>query len=203
MQKNSAGESATTDVMGCRFHLAVLSDNFVPMLLDAIGNVNTEKIWNVTEKLSTVYRGRRVHVLDCVKACFSNIVDNKTFIILSTKFSKEGDKDIEKDCFIASDDIVMNNPQKDFNVIGRVAFYPMGVSNHVQHIDTVINMAKERGIHTRTSYYADFFEGSVHDIFDFINEALIYAEKNTPNFVLDLSILAAGEPKEGMVNYEN
>jgi hypothetical protein len=67
------GCGASKDITGCRFSVSPMSNNYVNMLLDSIKSVNTEKVWSATDKTSTVYRGKRVHVLDCVKACFSNI----------------------------------------------------------------------------------------------------------------------------------
>ena len=70
-----------SDILGCRFQVSPLSGDFVPIILGAMEGVNTEKIWNVTERTSTVYRGRRVHVVDCVKTFFSNIVLSSPFTL--------------------------------------------------------------------------------------------------------------------------
>jgi len=193
----SENSKTPADLLGCRFQVSPLSGDFVPIILGAIKGVNTEKIWGVTEMTSTVYRGRRVHVVDCVKAFFSNVVDGIIYVTLSAKFCK-GDDDFEKDCVIAKDDVLLNDNQKSFDVIGRLSFYASEDSK--KHSDAVIDLAVKKGIYTRTGYYASFFKGNVHDVFDFINDVLAYGEK-IPHYVFDVTVSAFGEPKEGMIDY--
>ena len=57
-------------VTGCRFSLAPMSDDFINIILSSIADVDTSKVWSSTDEFSTVYHGRRVHVLDALKACF-------------------------------------------------------------------------------------------------------------------------------------
>ena len=45
--------------MACRFTLSPMSDNFVDIILGAIGKVDGSAVSQRTDKLSTVYRGSR------------------------------------------------------------------------------------------------------------------------------------------------
>ena len=61
---------ASKDITGCRFSISPMSDDFINIILSSISKVDTSKLWSKTDKLSTIYRGKRCHVLDALKACF-------------------------------------------------------------------------------------------------------------------------------------
>ena len=63
---------ATTPITGCRFTLAPMSDQYIDIILGAVAQTDTSKIWSETDKTSTIYRGNMVHVIDSLKACFIN-----------------------------------------------------------------------------------------------------------------------------------
>ena len=51
-----------TGITGCRFSLSPMTDDFVDIILGAVGKTRTDKVWQETGKLSTIYRGKQIHV---------------------------------------------------------------------------------------------------------------------------------------------
>lgn len=199
MEKNEfpwRGCGTTRDITGCRFSLSVMSDNYVPMIIGAVKNVDTKKVWSVTDKLSTIYRGKRVHVVDCVKACFTNVHDDKTHITLEAAFSKGCPGDIDDDSYLSEDDLLLNNTSKRFPVISKIAFYPLGVENYMEHIAYVVNLAIEKGLYTNSSHYATLLEGDINEIFEYLNQVMIYSEKNISHYVLQVTLSVNSPTKE-------
>ena len=49
---------AKGNLTGCRFSLSPMTDRYVEIILEAIGKVHAGKVWQTTDKLSTVYRGK-------------------------------------------------------------------------------------------------------------------------------------------------
>ena len=191
MQKPKSDKHS--DLIGCQYQISVLRDNFVPMILSALGKVNTDKVWAVTEKTSTTYRGKAIHVVDCVKACFSHIYDDTLpYITMTATFFKTGDDDFSKDCRIAEDDIPANNVKKSFHVLGRMSLFPLGLTNYENHTAAVIDFARKRNISVTKNRYATGFDGNVNDMFDLINDILAYGNENIDNYALNMSITIYG-----------
>ena len=192
MQKNNS-QSGMADIIGCRYQVSALRDSFIPMILDALGKTDTSKIWALTEKTSTVYRGKSVHVVDCVKACFSHIYDDTSpYISMSATFSKKSDDDMSKDCYIAQDDVLLNDTKKSFNVLGRISLYPLGVSDYQEHSAKVVELAVKRDVYVDEGHYISNIEGNIHDMFDFVNDVLAYGNENIDNYSLNVTMVIYG-----------
>ena len=192
-----------TDITGCRFTVAVMSDDFVPKILGAIKNVDTGKVWAKTDTLSTVYRGKRVHVMDCLKACFAHLNDGQTHITMEAAVSKgcpnvtDSDKDIDNDSHLAEDDVLLNNTQKKFNVSSKISFYPLGITDYMDHIAHIVKMGMDKGLCVETAHYAMLLRGDINELFSFFDLVLAYAEQNISHYVLRIT-LSANSPSENV-----
>jgi uncharacterized protein YqgV (UPF0045/DUF77 family) len=182
------GCGATREITGCRFSISAMSDDFVSMILGSIKNVDTKKVWTTTDALSTIYRGKRIHVLDCVKSCFANVNDGKTHITTEATFSKGCPGDTDDECYLSEDDILLNKSSKKFEVLSKIAFYPLGITNYMDHIAYVVRLAMEKGLYQESSHYATMLKGDINDLFDYFNLALEYAEKNISHYVLQATL---------------
>ena len=189
-QKNypQRGCGTAKDITGCRFTLSSMSDNFVPMILGAIKNVDTKKVWSSTDVLSTVYRGKRIHVMDCLKACYAQINDGKTHVALEATVSRGCPGDTDDDCCLAVDDAVLNGAQKKFNALCKISFYPMGIADYMDQIARIVQIAMDRGLFLESSHYATILKGDVNDLFDYFDAALAYAEQNISHYVLQITL---------------
>jgi len=176
------------EITGCRFSLSVMSDNYINMILGAIQNINTKNIWSHTDALSTTYRGKRIHVVDAVKACFVNINDGKTHITMESTFSKGCPGDTDADVFLAKDDMPLNQKDKKFNMLSKISLYPLGATNYMEHIAYVVELATKKGVYKCSSHYATELEGDVNVIFDYYNEVMDYAEKKLNHYVLQATL---------------
>ena len=79
---------ASKEITGCRFSLSPMSDKYIDIILGALGKVDTSKVWKETDKLSTIYRGKRIHVLDAVKGLFIHSYDENVHMTLEATLSK-------------------------------------------------------------------------------------------------------------------
>jgi len=191
--KSGNEQAKHPDIIGCQYQISVLRDNFVPMILDALGKVDTGKVWAKTAKTSTVYRGRMPHVVDCVKACFSHIYDGSLpYITMTATFFKNGFDDINKDCFIAGDLVLLNDTQKTFNVLGRISLFSPGLNSYNGQSDIAAQFAHKRNIGVSEGHYANDYEGNVHDMFGLINDIMEYGNKHLDNYALSVSMTIYG-----------
>lgn len=185
------GCSGAKEITGCRFSLSPMSDHYIDIILGAIGKVDTSKVWKMTDKLSTVYRGKRVHVMDAVKACFIHSYREGIHMTMEATISKGCPGDVEADAFLAEDEILMNEPETGefhFPVICKISLYPMGVSNYMEYIANVVNHAIDMGVYAGSSHYVTVLEGDVQDIFKFFNEATAYCGKELKHYILEATL---------------
>ncbi|MCL2189625.1 MAG: Ykof family thiamine-binding protein [Defluviitaleaceae bacterium] len=192
MQK-SKGITNAKGITGCRFSLSVMSDNYAAMILDAIGRVNTRHVWCATDALSTVYRGTRPHVVEGVRAVFTAVNDGKTHITLDATFSSGCPNDQAADYVGTDTTPVMGDYGASFPVIGKIAFYPLGAADYMEHISAVAQMAEAFHVNMKASHYATELAGDVNNIFAYFNHVLAYAEENITHYVLH-AMLSVNSP---------
>ena len=185
------GRGASLDITGCRFVLCPMSDRYIDIILDAVKKVDTQKVWHTTDKLSTIYRGKRVHVVDAAKACFVNAYQQDVHMVMEATFSKGCPGDTDADSFLSEDDTLLNQKNiadKHFPVLCKFAFYPMGMDDYIRHVAYVANLAISRGVYLESSHYATVLHGDVHAVFDYFNEVMEYAEKNISHYILEATL---------------
>lgn len=176
---------------GCRFTLAPMCDDYVDVILGAVGKVDTAKVWKQTDKLSTVYRGRACHVEDAVKACFVQAFREDTHMTMEATFSKGCPGDIEGDSFLALDDVLSNEPQiRDvhFPVDCKISLYPMGVADYMPHIAHIVNRAIDLGIYVRSAHYCTILSADVQDLFAYISEVNAYCGGQLSHYIFEVTL---------------
>lgn len=185
------GCSGAKEITGCRFSLSPMSDHYIDIILGAIGKVNTSKVWKMTDKLSTVYRGKRIHVLDAVKACFIQSYREGIHMTFEATISKGCPGDVEADAFLAEDEVLLNEPEIGeihFPIICKISLYPMGVPNYMEYIANVVNRAIDMDVYAGSSHYVTILEGDVQEVFRYFDEATRYCEKELSHYIFEITL---------------
>lgn len=190
-------------VMGCRFSLAPMSDSFIDIILSSIGKVDTTRVWSVTDELSTIYRGRRIHVLDAWKACFVYSYRKGIHMTMNATISQGCPGDAEMDearqdaVWSEEEDAANEAGTKDlhFPAVMKFALYPMGRNDYLDVIGVVIQHARDLGLLERTQFYATVLKGDVQDLFAYLDWACAYCEEQTEHYALEVSF-AVNLPEE-------
>ncbi|HSO57676.1 MAG TPA: YkoF family thiamine/hydroxymethylpyrimidine-binding protein, partial [Paenisporosarcina sp.] len=58
----------TSPIVGLRFSLHPMADNFIEIIKGALREADTSNVWMHTDDVSTVMRGKQIHVFDTVRA---------------------------------------------------------------------------------------------------------------------------------------
>ena len=176
-------------ITGCRFSLSVMSDDYVPKILNALNEVDTSHVWSSTDLLSTTYRGHKTNVINTLKELFIAVNDSKTHITLEITLSKGNPNESINDISMKQTlDTDQTSADKRFIVHGKIAFYPMGCLDYQNHISHIINLAIEKDIYDTPSHYATQIHGDVHDIFDYFHKIFEYADKHIEHFVYQITL---------------
>jgi hypothetical protein len=192
MQQNKqypwSGCGTDKEITGCRFSLNVMADDYVPKILGALGKVDTSHVWQKTDLLSTTYRGYKTNVINTLKELFIATNDGKTHIVLEATLSKGCPGDTEDDIPMALAPVINESSNKKFNVHAKIAFYPMGQPNYMDHIAHVVNLAVDKGVYDKSSHYATQLHGDVHALFDYFHEIFDYANEHIAHFIYQITL---------------
>ncbi|MBS6643765.1 MAG: thiamine-binding protein [Clostridiaceae bacterium] len=182
---------ASKDITGCRFTLAPMSDRYIDIILGAIQKVDTSKVWANTEKHSTLYRGKRIHVLDAVKACFVHAYDPGVHMTMEATFSKGCPGDTDAESYLAEDDALLNDASTrdiHFPVLCKISLYPMGVTNYMEHIAHIVNYAIDKGIYAGSTHYVTVLECDIQELFDYFNYVNAYCAEQISHYVFEATL---------------
>lgn len=180
-----------TGITGCRFSLSPMTDDFVDIILGAVEKTRTDKVWQETGKLSTIYRGRQIHVEDAAKACFINAWHEGVHMTMEATYSRGCPGDISGDSFMEADDELLNEPLiKDvhFPVACKIALYPMGIPDYMKYIAEVVNHAIDLGIYKRSAHYCTVLECDVQELFDYIHYVNTYCSEHLSHYVFEVTL---------------
>ena len=188
-----AGRGTELDISGCRFSLYPMCDNYVPVILGALEATDTSAVWQETDALSTVYRGKLCYVADAVKALFINACHEGVHMAIEGQFSHGCPGDIDGDSVLGLEGPAPNGSRlsgKHFPVHCKIALYPMAVPEYIQKIAAVWRLAEERGLQPKTIHYATRLEGDVQDIFSFLEEIcqLMSDDPSVPHYILHFTM---------------
>jgi uncharacterized protein YqgV (UPF0045/DUF77 family) len=192
------GRGASLDISGCRFSLYPMSGGFVETILGALEKTDTSKVYSASDALSTVYRGKLLHVADAVRGVFANAYAPGLHLAMEGQFSKGCPGDHDGDSYLAEDGEAKNFAQtKDirFPVQCKIALYPLGVPGYIDLIARVFRMAEEAGLSPEIIHYATRLGGDFHAVMDYLTSVCEYCGNNAPHFALTFT-LSANSPTE-------
>lgn len=179
------------NLTGIRFSLAPMSDRFIDIILGAVSKVDVSKVWSETDELSTVYRGRRIHVFDALKACFIEAYTPDVHMTMEATVSKGCPGDSLADSYMDQDDSLANeNRIKDahFPVACKFSLYPMGVGDYMKDIAWVVNRGIDLGVYDRSTHYCTVVKGDVQDIFRYFEEIAGYCEQHIDHYIMEITM---------------
>lgn len=193
-----SGRGTVLDISGCRFSLYPMDTDFVPIILGALEHTDTSAVWSESDALSTVYRGRLPYVADAVRGLFVNAYKPGIHMALEGQFSKGCPGDCDGDSLLDFDGPAPNSQvrEKGFPALCKLALYPMGVSDYIDHIAGVYRMAQDAGLHPESIHYATRISGDIHQIFDYLEQVCRRMEQAVPHYILHFTVSVNSPTKE-------
>lgn len=186
-----SGRGTDLDITGCRFSLYPMTDGFAPVILGALDATDTGFVWSESDALSTVYRGRLPYVMDAVAGLFANAWREGVHMALEGQVSHGCPGDVSGDSVLSCTGDAPNRSvvaAAGQPAIAKLALYPLGVPDYIDDIAQVWYLAQERGLNPRSVHYATRVEGSVRDIFSYLEEACALMQRSVPHYVLHFTV---------------
>lgn len=183
----------TSRIVGFRFSLYPMTDEFVDVILLTLEQVDTSKVWVKTDDISTVIRGKMEHVFDVAQAIYLVAASSEKHVVLNGTFSIGCPGDSEGDVYMSVDDIRMNeNLVKNIHIEAptQFALYPLHNDDYMQIIADVVELAKQHETFTGGIHYASRLDGDAHKVFATLEQAFDYTQKKVSHVTMTVNISA-------------
>ncbi|GAA0346677.1 HMP/thiamine ABC transporter substrate-binding protein ThiU [Bacillus carboniphilus] len=183
----------TSRIAGCRFSLYPMTDDFVNVILSALKEVDTSKVWVQTDDVSTCIRGRISHVFDVTKAIFLHAAKTGEHVVINGTYSIGCPGDSEGDVYLVENDERLNaekSAEIKQPVACQFALYPMGNGEYMDAIYSEVQKIKDKGVEVTSVHYATRLDGEAHSIFTGLENCFTNVEKHVSHVVMTFNISA-------------
>ncbi len=181
-------------IAGCSFSVYPMSDRYADLILSAIRDVDSSKVWMKTDRVSTIVRGRIPHIVDVTQAAFLEIARTGEHVVYSATFSVGCPGDTEGHAYMAEDDQPMNRSRIeaiDQDASAKFALYPMGGGNYMDPIYEQIEAMKTHGVEVNLTHYETMLDGPAQNIFNGLQSVLQAMEDaGSPHTVMTVTVSA-------------
>lgn len=186
-----SGRGTDLDITGCRFTLYPMTDDFVSIILGSLDKTDTSYVWSETDALSTVYRGKLPYVMDAVAGLFANAWRDGVHMALEGQVSRGCPGDVSGDSVLSCTGEAPNRAAVEAATQpahAKLALYPLGVEDYIDDIAKVWYLAEDRGLNPQTIHYATRIEGSIRDIFSYLEEVCALMQDAVSHYTLHFTI---------------
>lgn len=186
-------ECGTSQVAGCQFSLHPMSDQFADIILSALEEVDTSKVWKETDNVSTVIRGKMVHIFDVTKAIFLHAAKTGEHVAMNGTFAIGCPGDSGANVFMDETEHPLNEEKsKEMKQAAgcKFALYPMGREDYMDIIYEQIDLSKNRNVKVTPTHFATRLDGDVHDIFHCLHESFDKVHEKAAHVTMTFSISA-------------
>jgi energy-coupling factor transport system substrate-specific component len=191
----------TSEITGARFSIYPMADNFVEIILTALEEVDTSKVWMETDDVSTCVRGRSEQVFDVVKAIFLASAKTGNHVVLQATFSNGCPGDSAGDVYLTESPERVNeekSSQINQEVAVQFALYPMGIHSYMNVIVDQVKLAEKQGTFTKGVHYASRLDGDANAVFQTLEDAFSGAhESDSTHIVMTVAMSANSPSKKG------
>lgn len=187
----------TSEITGCRFSIYPMTDRFVDVILSALKEVDTSKVWMETDDVSTCVRGRSIHVFDVVKAIYLEAAKHGDHVVFNGTFSNGCPGDTAGDAYLAENEEKANEKKSagiSQEVAVQFALYPMGIPGYMNVIMNQVELAKAQGTFTEGVHYASRLDGDAHDVFKTLEDAFESCKKSDSTHIVMTVNMSANSP---------
>lgn len=184
-------------IIGFRFSLYPMAENFVEVIKGALEQTDTSNVWMHTDDVSTVIRGKQVHVFNVAKAICLHAAKTGEHIALSGTFSAGCPGDTAGDVYLDKGDEVANIDATKQYVSSQFALYPMNNPDYMDVIYREVDRAKERGLFNESMHYASGIHGDIHDVFAFYEESFTHARSEQHKHLVMTVSMSINSPSHG------
>lgn len=154
-------------ITGASFSIHPMSDDFVTIIHEALDTTNTSNVWLKTDDVSTVVRGKAIHVFDVTTAICAYAAKNGKHLAFQATYSIGCPGDGDSDYYLPKENTLLNGLTKEeigIFAAAKFSLYPLGASTYMETIGNQIE-AMKKYVHVSKAHYSTKLEGNLIDIF--------------------------------------
>lgn len=190
-------ECGLSPIVGFRFSLYPMADDFVSVIKGALEQTDTSNVWMHTDDVSTVIRGKQIHVFNVAKAIALHAAKTGKHIALSGTFSAGCPGDTAGDVYLEKSEKIANTDATKQYVSSQFALYPMNNPGYMEIIYREVDRAKEQGVFNESMHYASGIHGDIHEVFAFYEEAFSNARSEEHKHLVMTVSMSINSPSHG------
>ncbi|EMR07003.1 Putative HMP/thiamine-binding protein ykoF [Bhargavaea cecembensis DSE10] len=190
-------QCGVSPIVGFRFTLSPMTNEFIDVIKGALEEVDTSAVWMHTDDVSTVIRGKQVHVFNVAKALALHAAKTGVHVALNGTFSAGCPGDTAGDAYLDKPDEPLNNDTTEQYVSSQFALYPMNNPDYMSVIYREVERAKERGVFNESMHYASGIHGDIHDVFEFYEETFTNARSEEHRHLVMTVSMSINSPSHG------
>ena len=182
---------------GCSFSIYPMSDQFADIIITALEQVDTSKVWINTDEVSTIVRGRIPHVFDVTQAVFLQAAKTGEHVVFSGTFSVGCPGDTEGHSYMAEDDTPANleiSEKTEQDIVAKFALYPMGGGDYMDVIYRQIEAMKEHGVEVSPTHYETKLAGSAQNVFEGLEKVFLKTDRAGSSHTVMTATVSANSP---------
>ena len=184
-------------IVGFRFSLHPMADDFICVIKGALEQTDTSNVWMHTDDVSTVIRGKQVHVFNVAKAITLHAAKTGKHVALSGTFSAGCPGDTAGDVYLDKGDEVANTDTTKQYVSSQFALYPMNnPALYGCHLPRS-GKGERTGCLNESMHYASGIHGDIHDVFAFYEETFTHARSEEHKHLVMTVSMSINSPSHG------
>jgi energy-coupling factor transport system substrate-specific component len=187
----------TSRIAGCSFSIYPMADKFKEIILDALNQVDTSKVWIETDDVTTLVRGRIPHVFDVTSAIFLAAAKTDEHVVFNGTYSIGCPGDSTGDVYMAEDETKLNMFNiKDIKLetASKFSLYPLGGGNYMETIYAQIKNMRTQGITVSKSHYSTRLDGNAYDVFTGLEHVFTETEASGSSHTVMTVTMSANSP---------
>ncbi len=193
-------QCGTSQIVGFRFSLHPMTGDFISVIKGALRETDTSNVWMHTDDVSTVIRGKQIHVFNTAKSIALHAAKTGVHVAMSGTFSVGCPGDSAGDAFLEHDNTILNTDETKQYVSSQFALYPMNNPDYMTIIYQEIERAKKRGVFNESMHYASGIHGDIHDVFAFYEESFTHARSSENAHLVMTMSMSINSPSHGGKN---
>jgi len=193
----SVNNNNADQIAGCSFSVYPMCNQFADLILSALEQTDTSKVWINTDEVSTIVRGRIPHIFDVTQAVFLHTAKTGKHVVFSGTFSVGCPGDSEGHSYMAEDDFPANRQISDdikLEVVAKFALYPMGGGDYMDVIYKQIEAMKEHGVSVSLTHYETQLAGPAQNVFRGLEKVFEETDKAGSSHTVMTATISANSP---------
>ncbi len=197
-RKNEGGMEMTNyeRPVNADFTLSPMSDDFIEVILGTLEKTNTSKVWMETDDVSTVVRGKAVHVFDVTKAICVYAARTGKHVSFQATYSLGCPGNEETEAFLSMNDTSEHTytaEDEKMYAAAKFSLYPIDAENF---LETILDQVEKMKTYVKVSRVptATKLEGSLTAMFNGLEEVFTATVDGGANHVVMVVSVSMNSP---------